>query len=118
MAVPVLLGIPAIIAFFTNAFGKIFEFFARRFTAGVALQLAWVAAYAALVVALAATFVTLIAGISVAMPAPISSGIGLINPGNVEICMSAYFSARLAVWLYDHKVKVLDQKAAALRTGY
>ncbi len=110
MAIPVMLGMPVIVGFFVKVFDKVFDFFARRLTAGLALHLAWVVAYIALITGLSSAFVALLSGISTAMPAALSQGIGFINPGNAEVCASAYFSARVALFLYQHKQHVLAQR--------
>lgn len=110
MAVPALAvaGVTAI----ANVVIKVVEWlvtkFAARFTARLAGTLAWTAVYIGLLVALAGTFSLLISGISMALPADLAQGISMIKPSNLEACIAAVYSAKVAMWVFQHKKQLIE----------
>lgn len=108
MALPAIVGIPALVQFLIKILEWIVAKFAARVTTRLATSLAWVTFYLGLLVALAATFSAIIAGISMAMPADLARGVSLIKPRNLEACIGAIYAAKVAMWVFQQKKQLMD----------
>lgn len=108
MAAPALLGIPLLVNFLIKVVEWIAAKFAARVTMRLAASLAWITFYIGLLVALAATFSLIISGISTALPSDLAQGIAMVKPSNLEPCVAAIYSAKVAMWVFQQKKQLLE----------
>lgn len=108
MALPALLGVGALIATFQKAIEWIITRIASRFTSRLAGALTWTTLYITLLAALASTFVLIINGISASLPSDLAHGIGLVKPDNLEACVAAIYSSKVAMWVFQQKKQLID----------
>lgn len=108
MALPAIIGIPALVSFLVKVTEWIVAKFAARFTMRAAQSIAWVTLYIALVAAMAGSLALIISGISMAMPSEVARGIGLVKPSNFEACIAALYGAKLTVWVFEQKAKMIE----------
>ena len=108
MAVPALLGVGAITGLITAIVSKIAEWLAEYLSKKAALAIAIISAYVALLVGLAMTISTILGGIATALPGDLAQGIAMIAPSNFSACVSAIYSTKVAIWVYDQKKQLLD----------
>lgn len=112
MALPAILGVGAITGLITSLVSKLVTKLAAAFTKDAAVMLAIISAYIALLVALASLIASLLSGISVALPPELSQGLGMFKPDNFEICISAIYSTKIALWVFNQKKQFLDWQVA------
>ncbi|WP_404464036.1 DUF5455 family protein [Vreelandella aquamarina] len=108
MALPALLGMGALISFFTRIVEWFVTRIAARFTNRLAGILVWTTLYISLLVGLAVTFSAIISGISTSLPNDLSQGIAAIKPNNFEAYMSAIYGSKVAVWVFQQKRQLID----------
>ncbi|NWO04563.1 MAG: DUF5455 family protein [Alteromonadaceae bacterium] len=108
MALPALLGMGAVIGFFSRALEWLIARIASRFTNRLAGILVWTTLYITLLVALAGTLAAIINGLSASLPSELAQGIGAIKPTNFEACMAAIYSSKIAVWVFQQKKQLID----------
>tara|TARA_B100000378_G_scaffold135000_1_gene109050 strand:- start:212 stop:541 length:330 start_codon:yes stop_codon:yes gene_type:complete len=82
--------------------------FAVRFAGRVATTLGWMTFYVAMLTALAVLVGTIITGLSATLPSDLAKGIALVKPGNLEICISAIYSTKVALWVFRQKKQFLE----------
>lgn len=82
--------------------------FAGRFAGRLATSLGWITFYVAMLTALASVLVGLVAGISTSLPADLARGFALVKPNNLELCISALYSAKVAMWVFRQKKQLLE----------
>ncbi|WP_447043557.1 DUF5455 family protein [Vreelandella sp. H-I2] len=108
MALPALLGMGAIISFFSRALEWFITRIASRFTNRLAGALIWTTLYITLLVGLGVTFAAIISTISTTLPADLAQGIGAIKPNNFEGCIAAIYSSKVAMWVFQQKKQLID----------
>ncbi|QNI02012.1 minor coat protein [Halomonas sp. SH5A2] len=108
MALPALLGMGAIIGFFSRVLEWFITRIAARFTNRLAGMLVWTTLYITLLVALGGTLAAIINGLSATLPSELAQGIGAIKPNNFEACMAAIYSSKIAVWVFQQKKQLID----------
>lgn len=108
MALPALLGMGAVISFFSRVLEWFVTRIASRFTSRLAGMLVWSTLYITLLVALAATFALIINGISASLPAELANGMGAVKPNNLEACIAAIYSSKVAMWVFQQKKQLID----------
>ncbi|XKE46023.1 DUF5455 family protein [Halomonas organivorans] len=107
MALPAIIGVNAVIGFLIKVVEWIVAKFAARITMKLAVSLAWVTFYIGLLLAMAATFGALLAGISMTLPASLAEGLALVKPDNFEACIGAILSAKVTVWVFEQKRQLI-----------
>ncbi|SES03367.1 hypothetical protein SAMN04487958_1062 [Vreelandella subterranea] len=108
MALPALLGMGAIIGFFSRVLEWLITRIAARFTNRLAGMLVWTTLYITLLVALGGTLAAIINGLSATLPSELAQGIGAIKPNNFEACMAAIYSSKIAMWVFQQKKQLID----------
>lgn len=108
MALPALLGMGAIISFFTRVVEWFVTRIASRFTSRLAGILVWTTLYITLLIALASTFALIINGISASLPSELAAGMGAVKPDNLEACIAAIYSSKVAMWVFQQKKQLID----------
>jgi hypothetical protein len=85
-------------------------FFATWMTKRVALLLAAMT----FIVSTTGTFVAAMqgfaSGVSLVAPAELGYALSWFVPGNITLCLSAYYAARVCRWAYDWNIKVIQYK--------
>jgi ABC-type multidrug transport system permease subunit len=100
MPLPAILGLPALATFLAGIFSSVVAWFAQWMTRKLALSAALIAALAALYVTFAGAIVAAITAISYQTPEHLNTALSLVVPSNLVPCVAAYWSARLALWVY------------------
>lgn len=108
MAAPAIIGIPWLAKVLGAFAASVAAFFATRMTARVAGALGWLTLYVSMLVTLSAVFVGIARSVHYAMPDSLAVGIYMFLPDNLEICLSAYLSARVALWVFHQKTRVVQ----------
>lgn len=108
MVAPAVVSIPWLASVLGSMLSGLIAFFARFMAAKWAMIAAVITAITALTTGLFATMEGLIAGVSVAFPG--DGTWGLLVPGNLSGCLSAYLTARIAKWFYGWHTAVLQWK--------
>lgn len=108
MALPALLGMGAIIGFFSRVLEWLITRIASRFTSRLAGMLVWTTLYITLLVALASTFALIINGINASLPSDLANGMGAVKPNNLEACIAAIYSSKVAMWVFQQKKQLID----------
>lgn len=88
-------------------FTSLVDFFLKFVSKRVALGLTAVTIFMTFTSVFIAALYALIQSIAVAMPSEITLAIGWFIPSNAGVCLSAYFAALLARWIYDLKTKTM-----------
>lgn len=91
-------------SFFRNLFQGQLSWFASIFEENIALRLAWITFAISLLVVMYATVNGILAGISYAMPSWITTPASWIVPSNLSACITAYFGAYVAVYIFEWKM--------------
>lgn len=108
MPLPVLAGIPWLASILSGLFASLITFFAQYLTKRLAIVVAVVAALSALTLAFFAGIVAIINGLSSISPPMLSQAMGMIYPENLNLIVASIFSARVARWVYEWNVKVIQ----------
>ncbi|MBL1266889.1 MAG: DUF5455 family protein [Halomonas sp.] len=108
MALPALLGMGALISFITRIVEWVVTRIASRFTSRLAGVLVWTTLYITLLVALASTFALIINSINASLPADLANGMGAVKPDNLEACIAAIYSSKVAMWVFQQKKQLID----------
>lgn len=90
--------------FFQGIASFFLKFLTKRFALGAAAAVSFLAFTAAFIVALNA----IITSIAVSMPGSMAIAVSWFVPNNASACISAYFAALLARWVYDQKTKIIQ----------
>ena len=91
-----------------NIIGAIVPFFLNFFTRKVLIATAAIAAFLAFTAAFIAAISAILASIQVSMPSEMNLAISWFMPSNANACLSAYFSALIARFIYDQKTKIIQ----------
>ena len=91
-------------ALFRAMFQGQLSFWTNMFEERVALRLAWIAFAVTLITSLYAMVNAIIAGISFAMPNWLGIPATWVVPSNFDECVTAYMSARVAVYVFEWKM--------------
>lgn len=110
MAFPLIAGLPWLASVLGGLFVSLFTFFAQYLTKRLALILAVVLALSGLTVAFFAAIVGIINGISQVTPPQLNLALGLVYPANANLLIASCLSARLARWVYEWNVKVIQMR--------
>ena len=99
---------PLLAAFFASSFGTLFGFFAKFLTQRVAIGVALTAS----VLASSVAFYSIIQGLVFGLVSLIENEIFLmyffaILPSNFATCVTACFSADVAIFIYRHKIRLM-----------
>lgn len=108
MAAPVILGLSALGTLLTRFLEWMFKTFAERVAGRLAASLIWIGLYIALLVGLAATFSLILGGITATLPPDLAQGMGMIKPPNLEACVAAIYSSKVAMWVFQQKKQLID----------
>lgn len=108
MALPALLGMGALISVITRIVEWLVTRIASRFTSRLAGMLVWTTMYITLLVTLASTFALIISGISASLPSELANGMGAVKPDNLEGCIAAIYSSKVAMWVFQQKKQLID----------
>lgn len=108
MALPAVIGISAVISFFSRVIEWFVTRIASRFSNRLAGIIIWTTLYIALLTALAVTFSTIISGISASLPSDLAAGMGAVKPNNFEACIAAIYSSKVAMWVFQQKKQLID----------
>ncbi|WP_018918889.1 DUF5455 family protein [Vreelandella zhanjiangensis] len=108
MALPALLGVGAIVGFFTRILEWLVSRVASRFTSRLAGMLVWTTLYLTLLAALATTFALIINGINASLPSELANGMAAVKPDNLEGCIAAIYSSKVAMWVFQQKKQLID----------
>lgn len=108
MAAPAIIGIPWLAGVLSTFIVSVTAFFASRISRRLAQLAAWLALYISMLTALSLVFVGIAKTVHVAMPDSLAVGIYTFLPSNLEVCASAYISARVALWVYKQKNQVVQ----------
>lgn len=92
---------------FLSIAGSIAAFFSVELTKKVLFATAAVAALLTLTGAFVVVVKVLLVGIAYVMPGFVATGMALLMPTNLTVCLSAIFSARVARWIYDYHMTAL-----------
>lgn len=92
---------------FTTLGGMFAGLFGRRTAVTVAVVTAIIAMTTALSVALKATLSSLAVYATPVVPQAFLDGLSPFYPDNLEVCLGAMFSARVAVWAYNFNKEIL-----------
>lgn len=108
MAAPVMLGLPVIMGFLLKLLEWIVAKFVAVMSARMAMSLAWVTFYIALLSALALAMSAIVTGLSGTLPSDLAQGFGMVKPGNFEACVAAIYSAKITMWVFHQKKQLID----------
>lgn len=108
MPAPAIIGIPWLAGVLGSLAASATAFFAARFTAKLAGIMGWLTLYISMLAGLSAFFVGIASTIHYAMPDSLATGVYMFLPSNLELCLSAYISARVALWVYRQKTRVVQ----------
>lgn len=102
---------PALIAWFGSALASVIAWFSAQVSSQVAIRLLVISLWVGIVVAMVSGINALVDSVVVAAPTGLfATGIGLL-PGNTAVCLSAYFAARVLLWVYAWQAAALVHKA-------
>lgn len=110
MAVPVTLGFGFLASFLATVIGKLVEWLVKYFSKRAAIVIACIGVYLGLVGGVALLIQGILGGLNVALPGDLAQGIAMIAPSNFAACVSAIYSTKVALWIFDQKTKLLDWK--------
>ncbi|WP_251978748.1 DUF5455 family protein [Salinicola avicenniae] len=82
--------------------------FAGRLAGRLATSLGWITFYIAMLAALAGVIAALVAGLSTTLPSDLARGLALVKPRNLEVCISAIYSTKVALWVFRQKKQILE----------
>jgi len=94
---------------FAGLFGFVFAGIARYVTVKVAIVAAAVSVFLLMLGALTVGFNAAMNAIQMSMPPDFQWGLGLM-PTNIPVCMSAVFTSRLAIWMFEVKWAIVKIK--------
>jgi hypothetical protein len=90
--------------FFTNLVNLFLRYFTKRFALGAAALATFLIFLAAFMLALT----TIINSLSMAMPNSLTLAMSWFIPSNATACLSAYFAALTAKFVYEMKTRVIQ----------
>jgi hypothetical protein len=99
--------INAIIAFLSSAFTVLIAFLIKFFTKKVAVRIAAGVLFMGLLVAFMAAVTAIIVTLTYSLPPEVVLVAGWVVPSNASICVSAYYSAVVARWVYDLRIDAM-----------
>lgn len=108
MPAPAIIGIPWLAGVLGSIVTSVTAFFATRVAGRVAAVLGWITLYISMLAALSLVFVGLAKTIHYSMPDSLAVGIYMFLPSNLELCLSVYISARVSLWVYFQKTRVVQ----------
>jgi ABC-type spermidine/putrescine transport system permease subunit II len=98
-------------AWLRSVFQGQLSFFTSMFERNTALRLAWVAFAITLIATLYATVNGILAGLAVAMPSWATVPASWVVPSNLDECITAYFGAHVAVYVFEWKLRISSKYA-------
>jgi len=104
----VILGLPWLASVIGSLFTAFIGWLAIYMTKRVAIMLAVIAAFVSLTVALIAVIEGLVAGFTYAFP--VAANFGFLIPADLSALLAAYFTARLAHWVYGWNVRIVQTR--------
>jgi hypothetical protein len=90
--------------FFTSLVNLFLKYFTKRFALGAAATTTFLIFMAAFILALT----TIVNSIAIAMPSSLSLAVSWFIPSNATACVSAYFAALTARFVYDAKTRIIQ----------
>lgn len=110
MAIPVLAGLPWLAAVIAGIVSSVFSYAAKFISKRVAVVLVAIGLIAASTTAFIALVNSLVSSLSVVVPPFLSLAVSLVVPDNTAACVSVLISARIARWVYEWNVRVIQYK--------
>jgi len=101
---------PLLAAFIGSVLFAVIEFFAKWLTKRLAILAAVVVGVTAFTAAFVGAMKALVAGIVIAVPAPVVIGASWVLPYNTQACIAVVLAAHVLRWVYDWNVKVIQYK--------
>lgn len=98
----------AFIPWLSGLFTSLFGFVGVYFTAKVAFAVAFVASIAILVAAFVLVIERILSSIEIVSPPMIQVSMSIL-PNNLSACLSAYFSAQVAIRVYEYKTAFVER---------
>lgn len=95
-----------VVALITSLFNVLATFFVQYVSRKALVKVTVTAVFLATTVTFIAVLQALIFSISYAMPSEMNLAIGWFMPSNLPFCISVYYAATVARWLYDLKKNV------------
>jgi hypothetical protein len=96
----------AVFAFFSASFGGLVGFFVQWFTKKTALALSAIAAMVSITVVLYLSLKLLVIGIAASISNKwVLMGMTILWPSNADLCISVWFTAEIAIYLYYSQVR-------------
>lgn len=89
-------------------FTGLVDFFLKFVTKKVAIGAAAITLFLTFTAVFIAALYALISSITVGIPQSISLAIGWFIPSNAGLCLSAYWAALTARWVYDMKTRTMQ----------
>jgi len=114
MPIPVLLNAATfgVVGAISAAFTQLVTFLSGVITLKVGCAIAFVAATAALSIAMFTSFVNALGLIVEILPAEVIAFAAAIVPANLIICITAVFTARISRWVYDKNISTIKRICA------
>jgi uncharacterized membrane protein YjjP (DUF1212 family) len=110
MALQVLAGIPWLAGILGSIFTGLLTFLSQYATKRVALVGSFIIAVGVVTTGFFAVLEGLIQAITVVAPTGFLESFALFLPHNTTACISAILAAKLARWVYDWNIKVIQMK--------
>jgi len=110
MPVPVLAGLPWLAGILGGLFASLVAWFAQFLTKRLAILVAVVLAIGALTATFFSAMQALVSGLSAALPAAVTTGMGLLLPSNTILCLTAVVSAYTVRYVYAWNVRIIQYK--------
>jgi hypothetical protein len=108
MPLPVVIGLPWLLAALASLLATALAFFAELITRRLIIIASVVLALGALTLGFFAGILVILSGLSDIAPPSMSIALGLIYPENFPLIVSVLFTARIARWAYEWNVKILQ----------
>lgn len=102
---------PGLVAFLRSIFQGQLAFWLSMFEKRMALRLAWIAFALSLIVGLFAAVNALLAGLSMIFPYQLTTAASWVVPSNLDQCITAYFAAHVAVYVFEWKLRISSKYA-------
>jgi hypothetical protein len=95
-----------ILQWFRGLFQKFFDLFLGAYAYDKAKRIAWVAFALTIFAALYTGVTAILSGIGAAMPTPVQIAASWVVPANLNECVTAFFGAKLALYIYEYKMHI------------
>jgi hypothetical protein len=96
-----------VITFFSSAFTYLLVTFGKFFTKKIAIRATVIVLFAGFITAFMAAISAIVVGLAYSLPPEITLVAGWVLPSNAMQCLSAYYAAIAARWVYDIRMDAI-----------